>query len=374
MNSIRLTAIMILLFLVTALLGCGKEEPIIEEIRSIKTLTVGAEAGQRQGIFSGIVRAAESSELSFEVAGNVEQVLVDIGDRVGKGDILATLDKEPYELEVKKAAADLERARANLTNKRADFEREKSIFEQGAGSKRLLDQAKFGFAEAEAGVGYAVSKLNLANRDLRQTVLHAPYAGSIGQRLIDPHVYVQPGKKVFEIDETGAMEVQLDLPETVVNLVTVGDKGVVTFTTEPGHTYQGTISDVGSMAGAANAYPVKLALLDQPNTIQSGMTAEVTLKLHSKNWKSGYLVPPQALVPSQEAGRAHLFVFDQASSTVRKVPVQLAGAQDNQAVVSEGLSAGEIVAVAGVSFLSDGQKVKLMQHSEQAKPKAIQLQ
>ncbi len=374
MNSHRLPITLTLLVLTTALACCSKEEPVVEEIRSIKTITVGAEAGQRKGIFSGIVRAAESSSLSFEVGGNIEQVHVDIGDRVHKGDILATLDKEPYELEVKKAAADLERARANLTNKRADFEREKAIYEQGAGSKRLLDQAKFGFAEAEAGVSYAVSKLNLAQRDLRKTDLHAPYDGSIGVRLIDPHVYVQAGQKVFEIDGAGAMEVQMDIPETVVNLLAVGDEANVTFTIEPGKTFRGTISEIGSLAGAANAYPVKLALNDPPAAIQSGMTAEVTLRLHSKDWKSGYLVPPQALVPSKEPGRAHLFVYDPASSTVRKVQVHLAGAENNQAIISEGLSAGEVVAVAGVSFLSDGQKVRLMQRPEKEKPEEIKLQ
>jgi RND family efflux transporter MFP subunit len=374
MNRNRLPIILLFLGLAAALEGCSKEEPVVEEIRSIKTITVGAEAGQRQAIFSGIVRAAESSSLSFEVGGIVDQVSVDIGDRVDKGDILAVLDREPYELEVKKAAADLERARANLTNKRADYEREKAIFEQGAGSKRLLDQAKFGFAEAEAGVSYAVSKLNLAQRDLRKTDLHAPYDGSIGVRLIDPHVYVQPGQKVFEIDGAGAMEVQLDIPETVVNLLAINDGATVTFTTVPGKTFQSTISEIGSLAGAANAYPVKVALNDPPAGIQSGMTAEVTLRLQSKDWKSGYLVPPQALVPSKVPARAHLFVYDPASSTVRKVPVHLAGAQDNQAIISEGVSAGEVVAVAGVSFLSDGQKVRLMQQPEKEKPEEIQLQ
>lgn len=364
----------LLLCLAAALAGCSKEEPIVEEIRSIKTITIGAEAGQRQGIFSGIVRAAESSSLSFEVGGNIEQVHVDIGDRVEKGNFLATLDKEPYELEVKKAAADLKRARANLTNKRADYEREKAIYEQGAGSEKLLDQAKFGFEEAQAGVSYAVSKLNLARRDLRKTVLHAPYDGSIGRRLIDPHVYVQPGQKVFEIDAAGAMEVQLDVPETVVNLLAVGAETAVTFTTVPGKTFRGAISEIGTLAGAANAYPVKIALIDLPADIQSGMTAEITLRLQSKDWKSGYLVPPQALVPEREPGRAHLFVYDPSTSTVRKVPVHLAGAQDNQAIISEGVSAGEVVAVAGVSFLNDGQDVRLMKQPDQTKPEEIQLQ
>ncbi len=258
------------------LVGCAEEEKIVEEIRSIKTVTATTLGTGRVLKFSGIVQATDASALSFEVGGQVEKVNVDIGDRVEKGQILAELDQESYQLELKSAQAEVVKARANLTNKKADFEREEAIFNEGAGSKKRLDQARFGFEEARAGVQYAISKLNLAKRDLRKTVLYAPYDGSIGSREVDPHVEVRTGQKLFEIEAAGAKEVLVDIPETRISLLAVGAPTAVSFTTLPDETVAGRISYVGTVAGSANAFPVKVALATLPPQIQSGMTAEVS--------------------------------------------------------------------------------------------------
>ncbi len=373
MKLLCLQIAMILLSAVVILSGCSKEEQVIEEIRSVKTIIVQELSSGQVRKFPGIVQAAESSALSFEVGGQVEQVLVDIGDQVKKEQVLAVLDKEPYELLMKSSEAELVRAKANLTNKKADYEREGAIYREGAGSQKRLDQARFGYEEAGAGVKYTVSKLNLALRDLRKTTLYAPYDGSIGRRMVEPHMEVAVGQELFEIDAIGDMEVQVDIPETVVNRLSVGAATTVALTARPGETVAGIISYVGTMAGAANAFPVKVALRDPPSDIQSGMTAEVTFPLQDHNGQTGYLIPPQAFLPSKEPGRAFVFVYDSTSSSVKKTAVRLSGAQDNQAIVAEGLAAGDIVAVAGLAFLSDGQQVRLMQQPAQVKPEAFQL-
>lgn len=353
--------------------GCSKEEQVIEEIRSIKTMTVKELSTGEERKFSGIVQAVESSALSFEVGGQVKQVNVDIGDRVRKDQVLAVLDKEPYELTVKSAQADLVRAKAKLTNKKADHEREKAIYKEGAGSQKRLDQAKFGYKEAAAGVQYAVSKLDLAQRDLRKTILYAPYEGNIGRRMVESHMEVAVGQELFEIDATGDMEVQVDIPETVINKLRIDAETKVVLTTRPNEIFAGTISYVGTMAGTANSFPVKVNLREPPIDIQSGMTAEVTFPLQEQNTQTGYLLPLQAFLPSNESGRAFVFVYDSASSSVKKVAVRLNGVQNNQPIVSEGLAAGDIIVVAGIAFLSDGQQVKLIQATEQAQPENFQL-
>ena len=373
MKLLCLQIAMILLSAVVMLSGCSKEEQVIEEIRSIKTIIVQEMSSGQVRKFSGIVQAAESSALSFEVGGQVEQVLVDIGDQVKKEQVLAVLDKEPYELLMKSAEAELVRARANLTNKKADYEREEAIFKEGAGSKKRLDQARFGYQEAGAGVKYTVSKLNLALRDLRKTTLYAPYDGNIGSRMVEPHMEVTVGQELFEIDAAGDMEVRVDIPETIINRITVNTETKVALSIRPDETVDGVISDVGTMAGAANAFPVKVALRNPPPNIQSGMTAEVTFPLQGQKDQSGYLIPPQAFLASKESGRAFVFVYDSSSSSVRKTVVRLSGVQNNQAIVIEGLTTGDIVVVAGLGFLSDGQRVKLMPEASQFKPEAFQL-
>jgi RND family efflux transporter MFP subunit len=276
-------------------------------------------------------------------------------------------------LEVKSAEAELMRARANLTNKKADYQREEAIFKEGAGSQRRLDQARFGFREAGAGVRVASSKLDLARRDLRKTTLYAPYDGSIGKRMIEPHMEVAAGQRLFEIDAEGDMEVEVNIPETVVNQITTGSETTVVLTVQPDQKIAGTVSYIGTMAETANAFPVKVALSDPPAGIQSGMTAEVTFPLKEQNGQPGYLLPPQAFLVGKEPGSAFVFVYDAGSSTVKKTPVRLSGAQDNRAIVTEGLDAGDRVVVAGLGFLSDGQKVRLMEQPASVKPESFEL-
>jgi multidrug efflux pump subunit AcrA (membrane-fusion protein) len=90
------------------------------------------------------------------------------------------------------------------------------------------------------------------------------------------------------------------------------------------------------------------------------MTAEAILATKNENWEPGYMVPLQALLPAPEQNQAYVFVYDPKTSTVSKTPVHIRGAERKKAIVVKGLAAEDIIAVAGVSFLDDGMKVKLM--------------
>jgi RND family efflux transporter MFP subunit len=356
------------------LAACEEEPEVVEEIRSIKTFVVGEIATGQELKFPGIVRAVDRSALSFEVQGNVLSVDVNIGDRVGQGQVLAKLDEEPYQLEVTKAESELMKAKANVKNKRANYEREKNVFDQGASSLKRLDMAEYGFREAEAGVEFAVSKLNLAERDLRKTVLYAPYDGTIGKRTIEPFVDVQRGQEVLEIDADGDKEVEVGIPETIVHLVTLDMPTLVSFPILPDKITDGRVTHVGTVAGEGNAYPAKVRLLEPPDRVRSGMTAEVTFELKDESLASGYLTPIHALLPTTEANRGHVFVYQADTSTVRKRPVHFRGVKENLVFITEGIASGDVVAVAGVNFLSDGMKVKLMPEDLESKPEMLAVQ
>ena len=361
----------VILFLVAA---CGEEPRVVEEIRSLKTVTVGqASAGQVRK-FSGIVRAVDRSGLSFEVPGNVLAVNVDIGSTVEKGQVLAELDKEPYQLEVQKAEAELVTARAKVKKERADHRRTKNLFDQGASSAMLLDQAVFALKEAEASVDFVESKLDLAKRDLRKTVLYAPYDGSLGVRQVEPFVEVRRGQKILEIDAKGEQEVVVDIPETTVGGLTFGMPVAVSFPSLPGKATKGKVTEVGTLAGDGNAFPVKVRLLDPPPEVRSGMTVEATFDLKGADLTEGYPVPGHAVTPTTEASRGFVFVYQPDTSTVKQIPVQWRGVRDNMIIVTEGVAPGDIVAVAGVSFLSDGMKVKLMAKPKKAKPEPLDVE
>jgi len=101
------------------------------------------------------------------------------------------------------------------------------------------------------------------------------------------------------------------------------------------------------------------------------MTAEATFELKTADVAEGHLVPSQAVKPTAEANRGFVFVYQRDTDTVKETPIQWRGVKDNMVMVSEGVSPGDTLAVAGVSFLSDGMKVKLMANAKKASPETM---
>ncbi len=349
-----------LLCIGVALAACKEKTEIIEVVRPIKTITVREQATEQIRKFSGLVAAVDSSGLSFQVRGQVETVEVDIGDRVQKGQVLAVLDPESYQLAVDAAQAELVKSKANVVNTKAEAERQRRVYKQGAGAKSDLDTAEYNYKAARSAVNYQISRLDLAERDLRKTTLRSPYDGTIAWRAIEPHEEVKVGQKVFEIDAKGALEVQLAIPETTIDRIQLDGPATVSFPTLPGESVKGRISYIGSAAVKANAFPVKVELIGANKKIKPGMTAEANLLLKDENQQPGYLVPLQAILPTPDAKQGNAFVYDPKTSTVKKTLIHVGGSQHDQAIVYKGLAAGDIIAVAGVSFLADGMKVRLM--------------
>ena len=350
-----------LLCLAVALTACKEKTEIVEVVRSIKTITVKEQASEKIFKFSGVVAAVDSSGLSFQVGGQVISVEVDIGDRVTKDQVLAVLDPEPYQLDVDAIQAELIKAKDNAAKSKAEYERQKRIFEQGAGAERFVEVSEYEYKAARSAVDYQIARLDQVNRNLRKTKLLAPYDGTIAWRSVQPNEEVGAGQKIFEINATGEMEVELAVPETTIDRIHIDDPATITFPTLPGETSQGRISYIGSAAVKAGAFPVKVVLIDPNKNVKPGMTAEANLVAKDEKQKPGFIVPLQALLPAPEANRGYAFVYDSQTSTVKKTAVSSRGIADKKAIVDEGLSAGDIIAVAGVSFLADGLKVRLMQ-------------
>ena len=356
------------MFILFCIAACREEPPPPPKpIRAIKTITVSEQATGRLRDFSGVAEAADSSSISFEVSGNVQEVRVDVGDRITKGQVLATLDPEPYELTVDEIKAELIKARDNVTKTEAEYNRQKRIFEQGAGAQRRVEVAEFNFKAAKSGVNLQIARLNNAKRDLDRTVLRAPADGAIANRYIDAFNEVARGQKCFDIFEFTGMEVAISIPEDVIDEIQMDQKGKIRFPVFADRTYHGRVTEISKVAGTANAFPIKLTISDPDQRIRPGMTARVTLLLAGDDEKAAYLVPLSALTQSGDTTKGFVFVYDSQTSTVKKTLIESGSVRGDNIVMTGGVKEGDIIAVAGVSFLEDGQKVKLMQQPAEKK-------
>ena len=364
----QLMSQLICLLLVLAFLGgCEKDVAEPEErIRAVKTITVGDLASDQLRKFPGTIEPVESSQLSFEVDGIVQAVQVEVGDRFKKGDVLAHLDNQSYRLSVESANAALSRASAQLEERQSAYERETRIQAEdpGATTQKAVDQARAGYESQVQEVTYSQARLKLTQRDLAHTELIAPYDGTVSARNVEPSEVAARGIPMLDVYAEAAMQVAVSIPEQMIGDVYAGLEGQMVLNNLPDDPYAAIVSEVGSSATAANAFPVTAVIDNADERVRPGMTAELLLAFSDEAMLSAYLIPVQAFLPGIEKNEHYVYLFDPQSSTVRKTPVKMKGIQGDQVVVTDGISPGDVLVVAGVPFLRDGQEVKLMSTSD----------
>jgi len=361
---IQMMSTFVCLLLGSAFLG-GCEEDVVEQeerIRAVKTIMVGDLASERLRKFPGTIEPVESSQLAFEVDGIVQAVQVEVGDRFKKGDVLAHLDNQSYRLSVESAKAALSRASAMLEEKESAYERETRIQAEdpGATTQKAVDEARAAYQSQVQEVTYSQARLKLSERDLAHTELIAPYDGTVSARFVEPSEVAARGMHMLEVYAEASMQVAVSIPEQMIGDVYTGFEGQMVLNNFPDDPFVAIVSEVGSSATAANAFPVKAVINDADERVRPGMTAELHLAFIDAAMESAYLIPVQAFLPGMEKNDHFVYLFDAQSSTVRKTRVQTAGIQGDEVVIVDGIAPGDVLVVAGVPFLRDGQKVKLM--------------
>lgn len=351
------------LILAIALAACDQAPPEAETqpVRAIKPYYVVEPAGGDVRRYSGTVAAANTSALSFAVSGTVQTVLVNQGDRVTKGQRLATLDPSPFELDVQAARSELATAQAGFDEAKVNLARQRQLFERGWVARAALDQSIAAFDAAEGDLNLARSRLGIADRDAANANLTAPFDGVISLRDVEPFVEVSKGEAIFQIDSEGALEVELSIPDSVISRLVAGTPVMIEASTIAGCGCPGRITEVGVAAGSANAVPVTAAILESPGGLIPGMAVEASIMLSNRDGPRGFLVPLVAVAAGDDQSRGYVFKYDPAEGVVRRTAIKSEGIiSGNLISVAEGVGAGDIVAGAGVSFLRDGQKVKLL--------------
>lgn len=365
--SIPMTNRLICLLLASLLLGaCTQEVAEPEErIRAVKTIVVADLASDQQRKFPGTVEPVTSSNLSFEVNGVIQAMQVDVGDRFKKGEVLASLDNKPFQIKLESARAALSRAGAQLKEKKSAYERELRIQTEdpGATTEKTVEQTRAAYDSQVQNVSYSRAQLGLAERDLINTELRAPFDGIVSARHFDPSEVADRGVHVLKVNTEDAMQVAVSVPEQMINKVYTGLKGQVFLSNRPDEPYEAVVSEVGSAATTANAFPVTAVISDADERVRPGMTAELRLVFADAEMQIAYLIPGAAFLPGIDKNDHHVYLFDAETSHVRKTAVQVRGIQGNHVIVTQGIAPGDVLVVAGVPFLSDGQEVKLLDTS-----------
>lgn len=348
-----------IVLLAVGLAACAEppgEVAVAEPVRAIKYHVIGDGGQGETRRLSGLIRARESSQLSFQVAGQVLEVPVSVGARVRRGELIAALDAKPYELRRDTAAAELSSAESVWRERQENFLKQQRVFKLNYISRSDLDRAQADFEKAQSAVELSRSRLALAQRDLLNTRLLAPFDGVVNRRDVEPFEDVGAGVPLFEIQADTGFEVALLLPGRLLSEVERGSPASVAIPALGLSGMSGIVTELGLRADTRGAYPLTVDFEHGESPVHAGMTAQVGLELEQHD--SAPLIPAAAVLIGEMDNR-FVFRYDAELSIVHKIPVTMRFRDLDTVAIESGLRPGDIVAVAGVEFLRDGQTVTL---------------
>jgi RND family efflux transporter MFP subunit len=189
---------------------------------------------QRVRTFSGVTRSAVESNLSFRVAGNIRRRLVEVGDRVEQGQLIAELDPTDFELQVEESEASLLQAQAQARQAEADYQRVRGLYENRNAAKSDLDAGRAAAESARAQIDASIQRLEQARSQLSYTRLRAPLSGSIASVDVEVNENIRAGQRVAMLTSGSKPEVAVAVPESLIGQIQVGGEVQVRFDALPG--------------------------------------------------------------------------------------------------------------------------------------------
>lgn len=349
--------------LLVGLAGCrGEKAPEPEVIRPVRFSVVTEAPGQVERRFSGMTQAGEVVRLSFRTGGKVETLEVAVGDRVTRGQVIATLDNRDAKLNLEKALVALENSRIQSENARSNLDRVRALYENNNEPLSEYEKARDGYANASAIYNADKRGARLLKRELAYYTLASPMDGIITSREVEANENVSSGQVVAVIQSSDSIEVETGIPELWIPHIRRGQAVRIAYPSMPAERFSGRVTEVAFEADKeTHTYPVTLSMEGAGADIRPGMPASVVFEFPKGAAESLLLVPAHAVAKDYDG--YFLYTVKETGNgegvvTKRRVTVGrmiTAGFE-----ITGGLEAGEKVVTAGISFLSDGKKVKLI--------------
>lgn len=337
--------------------------------RGLKTVVVQNIERSVLRRFPSVLQPSELSTVGFEMAGRVKTIDLRVGQIVTKGELLAELDSEAAEIQIASAEAAVAQSRVSAENSAANLERQEQLLTSGTVTQATVDNARTEATSTAQALVQAERALDSAKDTAGNTQLFAPFNGIISSVDTQSFATVSAGTPIATLYRANEFEVSFTVNYDTVNRLVVGKSATLRLADAPDRSLQGVVTELGASAETVSSFPVVITIVDAPQDIKSGMAVEVNLEFDLPA-DAGYTIPISAAVIEGtrtgdvsvgEPAPIQLFVYDPDSQTVKKRAVMIGGVRENSVLVISGLEAGERVASAGVSFLTDGQSVTLLE-------------
>ena len=323
--------------------------PLAGNQRDLTPYVTTAERGVLSGLItaSGELLAVQNVNVSPRKQGLLEELLVDEGDAVQKGQLLAVMDPGDLEDRVQERQALLRQAEANHRQRRDEFERRGQLYEAGVISADDFNEVQSQMMATQAGVVAARERLEQLEEEQNQQKIRAPFAGTITARYAEPGAFVTPtttasataGATSSSIVElSSGLEVAARVPESDIGRIVVGQPASIRVDAFPDERFDARVSEIAPRAvkqDNVTSFEVKLELIDPPKKLLIGMTADINFQTGRS--KPRTLVPTVAIVT--EDGQPGVLLVDPQQKPVFQ-SVELGNSSGDQTAILKGLDAG----------------------------------
>lgn len=317
----------------------------------------------------GNLIGAATVQVVPKFSGRLQSVEVRLGDRVGKGQLIAQIEDREIREQVKQAEASFEVARATVRQRDADLElarisveRSRSLFQRQLLPRQTLDDAEARYQSANAQIDLAraqfeqaKSRLDELRINLSNTRITSPVDGFVGRRALDPGAFVGQNTPVVDVVDIHLVRLVTNLVEKDLRRVLIGTQTEVEVDAYPGEQFGGHVARVAPVLDpATRTAEVEIEIANGDFRLKPGMYSRVRLLVGER--ENALVIPRNALVDF--GGQQGVFILD-AGMTAHFKPVKVGLQDTNRAEITSGLGEGEAVVTTGSSALREGAQVLL---------------
>ncbi len=337
-----------------ALAACQDDTPTPAPPRTARVVEVSPAPMVMSAEGSGSIAAQTTTNVGFLVGGRVNARLVDVGDTVTAGEPIASIDPSDLQNQLDSAKGQVAAAQAAVDQAAPEEAAKKKLLADGFTTQAEYNLALRALQNAQADLASAQAQQRLAEDQLGYANLASPVAGAVTRTGADPGQVVQAGQMIIEVADTGALDAVFAVSQNIASLATIGVPVTVWLQSDPNISVVGAVRQIAPEADpTTGTYTIKVGLKDPPAVMRLG--ALVRGRVQSDG-KEVYSVPPTALLQTGEKGEVWVVGSDNA---VHKTPVTVERYDTDAVLISEGLKKGDLVVIAGVNSLAEGQVVNV---------------
>ena len=310
-----------------------KEQAIHVQVDTIKSELIGAEFA-----YSGTFEPNKETKLSAEIQGKINDVLVDVGTFVTKGQSLIQLDNSLLKLQLQSAEVQVE-------GLEADVKRFTVLANADAVQGVQLEKAELGLKSAKVQRATLLEQIN-------KTTIKAPFNGVVTAKLTEEGAFAAPGVPLLQITDISVLKFSVNVSENDLSSFQLNQTFSINADAYSDVLLSGKATMIGSKANMGSSFPVQFIVSNTSDLkIKSGMFGKVNLK--SDNQKTGIIIPASAIVGS--SSQPQVYKVKNGKAVLHNITI--AQKIKNKTVVSKGLEEGDVIVTNGFINLFDNANV-----------------